>query len=133
MPPVKSTIAATALIHAFRYEGRTPVLIRTAEYDVFAKPGDWVLADSQGGVWSGKANLPGLEVTAGCKECGCQIVVKETPSKLKRRLAGRRYRCAQCGVLGRPSLSMRRLAEHASKLEIDISKGVLLDRKIDRH
>jgi len=59
----------------------------------------------------------GLELEVTCQRCGHVAVVDDTAPRLReQRLAGRRYRCAQCGATGLPSLGTRRLAEHASKV-----------------
>ena len=59
-------------------------------------------------------------------------VIDHTAPRLRnQRLAGRRYRCAQCGAIGLPSLGTRRLAEHASELKVDMSGGELPGRKVD--
>ena len=74
----------------------------------------------------------GLEVEVTCQRCGHVAVVDDTAPRLRhQRLAGRRYRCAQCGAIGLPSLRTRRLAEHARKLKVDMSNGDLPGRKVD--
>ena len=71
----------------------------------------------------------GLEVT--CQRCGHVAVVDDTAQRLRnQRLAGRRYRCAECGAIGLPSLGPRRLAQHASRLKVDRSGGEP-GRKVD--
>jgi hypothetical protein len=63
---------------------------------------------------------------------GHEAVVDDTDVRLRnQRIAGRRYRCARCGAIGLPSLGTRRLAEHASKLRVDLSGGELPGRKVD--
>ena len=74
----------------------------------------------------------GLEMAVTCQRCGHVAVVNDqAPGLRNQRLAGRRYRCAQCGAIGLPSLSTRRLAEHAGKLRVDMSGGELPGRKVD--
>ena len=47
-------------------------------------------------------------------------IVDHTAPRLRhQRLTGRRYRCAQCGAIGLPSLGARRLAEHARELTVE--------------
>jgi DNA-directed RNA polymerase subunit RPC12/RpoP len=73
----------------------------------------------------------GLEMSVKCQRCGHEAVVDDTVPRLRhQRIAGRRYRCQQCGAIGLPSLGTRRLAEHASK--VDLSGGELPGRKVDR-
>ena len=56
----------------------------------------------------------GLELEVTCQRCGHVAVVDDqAPDLRNQRLAGRRYRCAQCGAIGLPTLGTRRLAEHA--------------------
>jgi len=46
----------------------------------------------------------GLELEVTCQRCGHVAVVDDTaPSLRHQRLAGRRYRCAQCARVGSPS------------------------------
>ncbi len=74
-----------------------------------------------------------LELEVTCQRCGHVAVVDDTAPRLRhQRLAGRRYRCAQCGAIGLPTLGTRRLAEHARKLKVDMSGGELPGRKVDR-
>jgi predicted RNA-binding Zn-ribbon protein involved in translation (DUF1610 family) len=74
----------------------------------------------------------GLELAVTCQRCGHVAVVDDQAPRLRnQRLAGRRYRCQQCGAIGLPSLGTRRLAEHASKLSVDLSGGELPGRKVD--
>ena len=74
----------------------------------------------------------GLELTVTCQRCGHAAVVDDQAPRLRhQRLAGRRYRCQECGAIGLPSLGTRRLAEHASKLKVDLSGGALPGRKFD--
>ena len=75
----------------------------------------------------------GLELEVTCQKCGHWAVVDDASPKLRhQRLAGRRYRCVQCGAIGLPSLGARRPARHASKLKVDMSGGELSGRKVDR-
>jgi hypothetical protein len=75
----------------------------------------------------------GLELEVTCERCGHVAVVDDKAPRLRhQRLAGRRYRCAQCGAIGLPSLGTRRLPELASKLNVDMSGGELPRRKVDR-
>ena len=56
----------------------------------------------------------GLELGT-CQRCGHVAVVDDQAPRLRhQRLAGRRYRCQECGAIGLPSLGTRRLAEHAA-------------------
>jgi predicted RNA-binding Zn-ribbon protein involved in translation (DUF1610 family) len=56
----------------------------------------------------------GLEMSVACQKCGHVAVVDDQAPRLRnQRLAGRRYRCQQCGAIGLPSLGTRRLATHA--------------------
>jgi DNA-directed RNA polymerase subunit RPC12/RpoP len=72
----------------------------------------------------------GLEMAVTCQRCGHEAIVDDTDVRLRdQRIAGRRYRCARCGAIGLPSLSTRRLTEHAGKLKVDMSGGELLGRK----
>jgi predicted RNA-binding Zn-ribbon protein involved in translation (DUF1610 family) len=73
----------------------------------------------------------GLELSVACQRCGRVAVDDQAPSLLNQRLAGRRYRCQECGAIGLPSLATRRLADHASKLKVDLSGGELPGRKVD--
>ena len=74
----------------------------------------------------------GLELEVTCQRCGHVAVIDDTAPRLRhQRLAGRRYRCAQCGAIGLPTLGTRRLAKHASKLKVDMSGGELPGRKVD--
>jgi hypothetical protein len=76
--------------------------------------------------------LAGLELEVTCQRCGHVAVIDDTAPRLRhQRLAGRRYRCAQCGAIGLPSLGTRRLAEHATKLKVGMSDGDLPGRKVD--
>ncbi len=70
----------------------------------------------------------GLKLTVTCQRCGH---VAQAPRLRHQRLAGRRYRCQECGAIGLPSLGTRRLAEHASNLKVDLSGGDLPGRKVD--
>jgi DNA-directed RNA polymerase subunit RPC12/RpoP len=73
----------------------------------------------------------GLEAVT-CQRCGHEVVVDDTDMRLRnQRIAGRRYRCARCGAIGLPSLATRRLAEHSSKLKLDLSGGEPPGRKVD--
>ena len=75
----------------------------------------------------------GLELEVTCQKCGHWAVVDDTAPRLRhQRLAGRRYRCAQCGAIGLPTLGTRRLTKHASELKVDMSGGELPGRKVDR-
>lgn len=57
----------------------------------------------------------GLELEVTCQRCGHVGIVDDTSPRLRlQRLAGRRYRCAQCGAIGLPSLGTRRLAKPAN-------------------
>ena len=59
----------------------------------------------------------GLELEITCQRCGHLSVGDDQAPRLRnQRIAGRRYRCAQCGAIGLPSLCTRRLAQHASKV-----------------
>jgi hypothetical protein len=59
----------------------------------------------------------GLKLEVTCHRCGHVAVIDDQAPRLRhQRLAGRRYRCAQCGAIGLPSLGTRRLAEHAGNL-----------------
>jgi hypothetical protein len=61
----------------------------------------------------------GLELEVTCQRCGHVAVVDDTAPMLRhQRLAGRRFRCAQCGAIGLPSLGTRRLAQHACKVRV---------------
>jgi predicted RNA-binding Zn-ribbon protein involved in translation (DUF1610 family) len=72
----------------------------------------------------------GLELAVTCQRCGHVAVVDDQAPRLRnQRLAGRRYRCQQCGAIGLPSLGTRRLA--ASKRSVDLSGGELPGRKVD--
>jgi hypothetical protein len=74
----------------------------------------------------------GLELEVTCQRCGHVAVVDDKAPRLRnQRLAGRRYRCAECGAIGLPSLGTRRLAEHAGKLKVDMSGSELPGRKVD--
>ena len=74
----------------------------------------------------------GLELEVTCQRCGHVAVIDHTAPRLRHlRLAGRRYRCAQCGAIGLPTLGTRRLAKHARKLKVDKSGGELPGRKVD--
>jgi hypothetical protein len=74
----------------------------------------------------------GLEMSVVCQKCGHEAVVDDTAPRLRNQcIAGRRYRCQQCGAIGLPSLGTRRLTEHASKLSVDLSGGELPGRKVD--
>jgi DNA-directed RNA polymerase subunit RPC12/RpoP len=54
----------------------------------------------------------GLEMAVTCQKCGHWAVIDDKAPKLRnQRIAGRRYRCAQCGAIGLPSLGTRRLAK----------------------
>jgi predicted RNA-binding Zn-ribbon protein involved in translation (DUF1610 family) len=76
--------------------------------------------------------LAGLEMSVACQRCGHVAVVDDQTPRLRNQLlAGRRYRCQQCGAIGLPSLGTRRLAEHASKLKADLSGSELPGRKVD--
>ena len=73
----------------------------------------------------------GLEMAVTCQ------VAAMSPSSTTRRqgcaisVCRRRYRCAQCGAIGLPSLGTRRLAEHANKLRVDLSGGELPGQKVE--
>jgi DNA-directed RNA polymerase subunit RPC12/RpoP len=74
----------------------------------------------------------GLELEVTCQRCGHVAVVDDTAQRLRnQRPAGRRYRCAECGAIDLPSLGPHRLAEHASRLRVDMSGGELPGRKVD--
>jgi predicted RNA-binding Zn-ribbon protein involved in translation (DUF1610 family) len=74
----------------------------------------------------------GLELSVACQRCGRVAVVDDqAPSLRKQRLAGRRYRCQECGAIGLPSLATRRLADHASNLKVDLGGGELPGQKVD--
>src|SRR5829696_9303102 len=64
----------------------------------------------------------GLELEVICQRCGHVAVIDDTAPRM-RHLAGRRYRCAQCGAIGLPTLGKRRLAKHARGLKVDMSGG----------
>ena len=64
-----------------------------------------------------------IEVT--CPNCGHSTIDGKAPRLAKRRVAGARFRCEQCGSVGLPSigqdcfkngLSTRRAQEHLRKL-----------------
>lgn len=60
----------------------------------------------------------GLELAVTCQRCGHQAVVDDASPALRHQsIAGRRFRCTDCGAIGLPSLGKRRwarqLAEHA--------------------
>jgi predicted RNA-binding Zn-ribbon protein involved in translation (DUF1610 family) len=75
----------------------------------------------------------GLELAVTCQRCGHVAVVDDQAPLLRnQRLAGRRYRCQECGAIGLPSLDTRRLAEHASKVKVNLSGGELPGRKVDQ-
>jgi ribosomal protein S27E len=74
----------------------------------------------------------GLELEVTCQRCGHVTVVDDTAQRLRnQRLAGRRYQCAECGAISLASLGPRRLAEHASRLKVDMRGGELPGRKVD--
>ena len=71
-----------------------------------------------------------LELEVTCQRCGHVAMVDDKAPRLRnQRLAGRRYRSAQCGAIGLPSLGTRALAEHAGKLKVDLSGGELPGRR----
>ena len=45
------------LVQAFLYEGTAPLVIRTAEKDMMASPGDWILIDLRGKLYPYKADI----------------------------------------------------------------------------
>lgn len=63
-----------------------------------------------------------LEIEVTCPNCGNRRVIDGTvPTLRDRKVAGARFRCAQCGsvglpVLGKQRLWATRLAKHARKL-----------------
>ena len=66
-----------------------------------------------------------LELEVACQRCG-HVAVDDTAPRLRhQRLAGRRYRCAQCGAIGLPTLGTGRL--HATL--IPMAHPVLRTRK----
>ena len=74
----------------------------------------------------------GLELEVTCQRCGHVAVVDDTAPRLRhQRLAGRRYRCAAVRCDRLAELGPRRLAEHASRLKVDMSGGELPGRKVD--
>lgn len=76
----------------------------------------------------------GLELGVTCQKCGHQAVVDDRSPKLRnQRVAGRRFRCAQCGGIGLPTLGTRRLAQRVGErlAKMDWS-GELPGRKVDR-
>ena len=74
----------------------------------------------------------GLELAVTCQRCGHVAVVDDQAPRLRnQRLSGRRYRCQQCGAIGLPSLGTRRLADHARKLNVDLSGDELPGRKVN--
>lgn len=82
----------------------------------------------------GDLERAGLEMAVTCQCCGHQAVIDDTSPKLRNRpIAGRRYRCQQCGAIGLPSLGTRRLAQRVGERlnKLDWS-GELPGRKVDR-
>jgi hypothetical protein len=74
----------------------------------------------------------GLEMSIARQRCGHVAVVDDQAPHLRnQRLAGRRYRCQQCGAIGLLSLGTRRFAEHGGNLEVNLSGGELPGRKVD--
>ena len=58
---------------------------------------------------------PGLELEVTCQRCWHAAIDDTAPRLRHQRLAGRRYRCAQCGAIGLPSLGTRRLADRLAE------------------
>jgi predicted RNA-binding Zn-ribbon protein involved in translation (DUF1610 family) len=79
----------------------------------------------------GDLEQAGLELAVTCQRCGHAAVVDDQAPRLRhQRLAGRRYRCQECGAIGLPSLGTRRLADHASKLKVALGGGELPGQKV---
>jgi DNA-directed RNA polymerase subunit RPC12/RpoP len=63
-----------------------------------------------------------LEIEVACPNCGHRRLIDgSAPALRDRKVAGARFRCAQCGSVGLPSLGRQRLwpaklAHHARKL-----------------
>ena len=81
----------------------------------------------------GDLERAGLEMAVTCQRCGHQAVVDDTSARLRNQpIAGRRYRCQQCGAVGLPSLGTRRIAQRVSERlnNLDWSRE-LPGRKVD--
>lgn len=77
----------------------------------------------------------GLELQVTCQRCGHVATIDDTDASLRgQRIAGRRFRCQQCGAIGLPSLGTRTLAQRfvERRPKVDMSGGELPGRKVDR-